>query len=62
MCESNAYVEKNGKETMLLENVGRLTVDGDDLVLEDILGDEVRITGTIKEIDFVAHKIVIRES
>ena len=62
MCESNAYVEKDGGQDLLLENVGRLVFEGDTILLEGILGDQVRIRGSVKEIDFMSHRIVLRKN
>jgi len=63
MCESNAYLEEAEGETMLMENVGHLVLEGDAVVLEGILGDRVRVEkGSIKEINFLDHRIVLTKT
>ena len=59
MCEHNAYLKKNGTEEMVMETVGRLTFEGDAIVLETMLGDVRKIEGELLEIDFLQNRIVI---
>ena len=39
MCDAAAYVVKDGKEEVVLENVERVEVDGDEARLTSIFGD-----------------------
>ena len=61
MCESNAYIRKEGKEELLLENVTFIRPEEGKLVMSSLLGDEVRIEADILEIDLMSHKIVLKE-
>ena len=61
MCESNAYLRKQGKEELLLENVTFLQPKQGKLVMSSLLGDEVIIDAEIVEIDLMAHRIVLEE-
>jgi len=59
MCESNVYLAEAGQEVLLMEDVGWMEIDGDSIVLKDILGREKRLDGRLVYADFVQHHIVI---
>jgi predicted RNA-binding protein len=42
-----------------MENVVSLRYDGDQIVLTDLFGDQMRIDGTIKEIALIEHRIYL---
>jgi predicted RNA-binding protein len=59
MCESNVYLAEGDDETLLMEDVGWMEVEGGTLVLKDILGREKTVEGRLLYADFVQHRIVI---
>jgi predicted RNA-binding protein len=59
MCEPNAYLTRGGREEIVMENVGHLSLEGDQVVLETMLGDRREVRGVIREIDFLQNRIVI---
>jgi len=59
MCESTAFVKKNGNEEKVLEDVAMLKPEGSKIVLTSILGETKEIEGTVDHIDLMNHKIVI---
>jgi predicted RNA-binding protein len=62
MCESNAYVVRGGEEEKILDDVTFLQPDGDQIVLRNLFGDEVKVKGKIEEIRFMDHKILLKET
>ncbi|UCF85762.1 MAG: CooT family nickel-binding protein [Desulfobacteraceae bacterium] len=40
MCEAHAFVLKNGKEEMVLENVDLVNLEGDEVKLVSIFGEQ----------------------
>jgi len=40
MCEANAYILMNGKEEKVLENVDLVEMNGDEVKLIDIFGEQ----------------------
>lgn len=62
MCESNAYLRKEGNEELVLENVTFVRPEKGGLLMSSLLGDEVTINARIVEIDLMAHRIVLEES
>lgn len=59
MCESTAYLEKDGKEELLLAEVGYFKPEGGGYLLRSILGDEKLVEADLKEINLLEHKIVL---
>jgi predicted RNA-binding protein len=60
MCESTAFMKKNGDEEMLLEDVAMLKPEGSKIILTNVLGETKEIEGTVDHIDLMNHKIVLR--
>jgi predicted RNA-binding protein len=59
MCESNAYLLKDGKEELLMESVGLLKANGDQIVLRSIFGEETTVQARLLEMNLTGHKIVL---
>jgi predicted RNA-binding protein len=62
MCESNAYLVKEGKEELLMESVDILEpVEKEGYRLVDIFGAQKTIKARIKGMNLVNHKILFEE-
>jgi len=61
MCESNAYIIKDGREELLLEKVDKLIPEGDTIILENIFGTKKIVKARIKEMALVDHRIVLEQ-
>ncbi len=57
MCELSVYMTDN--EELVMEGVVRLAVSGKKILLEDIMGRSLEITGRIKEINITVQKALI---
>lgn len=62
MCESHAYLIKSGVESRIMEDVISLTMDGDQIVMVSLLGEELRVPARIREIAFADHRIVLESA
>ena len=51
MCDTTAFIVRNGIEEKLLESVDRVEFDGDDVVLSNIFGEEKSLKARLKFID-----------
>lgn len=61
MCESNAFVVRDGRDELIMESVGSL-VPGDGKVnLKSIFGETLCVEGALIEIDLIGHKIRLKE-
>ena len=61
MCEANAYIYKNGKEELYLENVDLLRPEEGKILLKNLFGEQKVFDGNIKEISLLKHKIVLEK-
>ncbi len=59
MCESNAYLVKDGKEELVLESVELLEASGQEIKLVSLFGEEKRVKGRVKQLSLVEHKILL---
>ena len=55
MCLATVYTDND--DSVIFKNVSRINVDGNQLVLRDIMGDERVVEGTILMVD-LANSIV----
>ena len=59
MCETNAYLMREGKEDLIMEDVALARPKDGTLELRDIFGEEKTVSGRIREIQFLGHKMLI---
>jgi predicted RNA-binding protein len=59
MCESNAYLLKDGREELILENVDIFESENEEIRLVDIFGEEKKIKAKVKTLSLVDHKIIL---
>jgi predicted RNA-binding protein len=60
MCQSTAYVLKDGKEQELMADIATIIPEGKRLRLISLFGEEKEIEATIQEINLLGHKIILR--
>ena len=61
MCEAHVYLDKNGKEELLLESVYLIESEGDRWRLENIFGEQKVLRATFKVLALSEDKIVLQE-
>ena len=61
MCEANAYMVKEGKEELVMEDIMILRPENDGLYLQSIFGEQKRVRARIKEMNLVDHRIILEE-
>jgi predicted RNA-binding protein len=59
MCEANAYIYREGKEELYLEDVDTLIPEGKAILLRSLFGEEKIFEGRLKEISLLKHKIIL---
>ena len=62
MCEANAYMERSGKEELILEGVDIIKPEDGKLLLKNIFGEQKILDSKIKFISLVDHKIILEEN
>ncbi len=61
MCETNVYIEKDGKEELYLENVDVIKPEEKKIYMRNIFGEQKYFEGAIKEISLNKHKIILKK-
>jgi predicted RNA-binding protein len=61
MCEAAAYVLKNGREELVLQDVDVIEPDGDNLRLVNIFGEQKVLKASIQSLSLVDHKVILVE-
>ena len=59
MCEAHAYLLKDGKEEKLLENVDELEVEGDNIRMINIFGEQKIVKAKVKRYQNRESKIIL---
>ena len=59
MCEAHAYILKNGEEEMVLENVDEVEVEGDEIRMVNIFGEQKILKATIRSYNNTERKILL---
>lgn len=59
MCEANAYIYKDGKEELYLENVDIMKPEEGKIFLRNLFGEQKVFEGTIKEVSLLKRRIVL---
>ena len=59
MCLSKAYIDRNGKRELLMEEVVSLEVADERLRLKTLFGEQKEIGANIRQIDFLTHSIFL---
>lgn len=62
MCESAAYVLKEGKEKLLFERVDLLENTEGKIKLVNLFGEEMSLKAKVKILSLVDHKIILESS
>jgi predicted RNA-binding protein len=60
MCESTAYLLRDGKEEEVMAEIATIIPQGTRLRLISLFGEEKEIEATIQEINLVRHKILLK--
>jgi len=59
MCETSVYVIEGDREVLLLQDVISIRPENGSLRMVNLFGEEKIVPGRIKQIDLLAHKILI---
>ncbi|NQT72363.1 MAG: CooT family nickel-binding protein [Chloroflexi bacterium] len=61
MCLAKAYLSKGEETEFILEDVVRLIIEGNNLNLRTLFGEQKEINGFVKEVDFQNSRILIEQ-
>jgi predicted RNA-binding protein len=60
MCQSTAYILKDGTEEELMADIATIIPDGKKLRLISLFGEEKEVEASIEHINLLGHKILLR--
>ncbi|MBW2039040.1 MAG: CooT family nickel-binding protein [Deltaproteobacteria bacterium] len=60
MCQSTAYIFKDGKEEELLADIATIIPEGKKLRLISLFGEEEVVEASIQEINLLEHRILLK--
>ncbi len=61
MCETSAYILRDGKEELYLENVDVMRPEDGKVFMKNLFGEQKVFEGEIKEVSLLKHKILLGE-
>jgi predicted RNA-binding protein len=61
MCLSSAYTSKNGIDTLIIDKVTNVSVDGGKVILTNLLGMRTEVEGILRNVDLNRNIIMIEE-
>lgn len=59
MCQTTVYLIEDGQEKLLMNDVIALIPEEGQVKLVSLFGEELTVTGRIKQMDLLSHKILI---
>ncbi|HAR94616.1 MAG TPA: RNA-binding protein [Deltaproteobacteria bacterium] len=59
MCQTTAYLVEDGQEKLLMRDVVSLVPQEGKIRLVNLFGEELTVTGRIRQMDLLSHKILI---
>jgi predicted RNA-binding protein len=59
MCQTTAYLVEDGHERLLMNDVISLVPEKGKIRLVNLFGEELTVTGRIRQMDLLSHKILI---
>ena len=62
MCLAKAYAGEGEKESLILEDVASVRIEGNKLLLRNLFGEQKEIDGAIREINFQNSRLTLEVS
>ena len=59
MCLSTIYKNEKQEDNVLCKFVANITVDGDNLIFEDVMGQKMTIAGRLVSADLTAGSVIV---
>lgn len=61
MCDTNAYVIREGKEELYLESVNLIRPEDGRVYLKNLFGEEKLFEGKIREVSLKTNKVLLED-
>ena len=60
MCLSTAYRNNKEEDKILMNNVSNIEIQGEDIILTDLMEEKLVIKGTLEKVDMMDNFIIIK--
>jgi predicted RNA-binding protein len=60
MCQSTAYILKDGEEEEVMADIATIIPEGNKLRLISLFGEEKEVEASIEQINLLGHKIILK--
>lgn len=61
MCESDVYLSGPDGERLLMKDAAGLSVEGEEIVVQGLLGEEKRVRARVRRVDLMRHRVILEE-
>jgi len=62
MCDLKVYVRSNEREELVLEAVNQIRIEGGDVLIRNLFGEEKRVRGELKEVSLTKNRAVVEST
>ena len=59
MCELKAYMKRQDTEELVLEAVNLVRIDGEDVIVRNLFGEEKRVKAGILEVSLSRNRVLL---
>ena len=59
MCLSDVYINNRNEGNLLMRNIADIKIEGDILVMTDIMGIPRQLKATVKKVDLIDNYIIV---
>jgi len=59
MCDTSVYLTKGNSEELLISSIELVSIEGREITIRNIFGEQKKVSGSIREINLMENKIVI---
>jgi len=61
VCDLKAYIKKHDKEELLLDSVNLIRVEGGEVTVRNLFGEEKTVRGEVREVSLSKSRILLVE-
>jgi predicted RNA-binding protein len=61
VCDLKAYVRNHDREELILEAVNNIRIEGGEVVLRNLFGEEKRVRGAVREVSLTKNRVILEQ-
>jgi predicted RNA-binding protein len=59
VCDLKVYVRSNEREELVLEAVNQIRVEGGEVLIRNLFGEEKRVRGEVVEVSLTKNRVIV---